>query len=209
LATYPSTTACAGSDSPLVGSWHGYVENQPAPWDELFLEINGANGDGICGTLRIGSAEPPPPATDPNVTYPPGVIDQSPNYLIPGFTLTLMNGSTDGTRVRFGVSTQEGYDGWCRLQTVYPDGNGSCSCLPPLTGGGVRSGDVCTWNGQVTDCGKVEMCAGNAVAVCMCNASGCSATTGTVDFDLRVNGDLAEGNATKNPGSRIYFTRVN
>jgi len=42
----------------------------------------------------------------------------------------------------------------------------------------------------------------------MCNASGCSATTGTVNFDLRVDGDLAEGSDTSHSNARVYFTRV-
>jgi hypothetical protein len=202
---------------PVVGRWHGYVENQEAPWDELLLEINGANGSGLCGTLKVGSAAPPAPATNPGAAYPPGAQSARQGWkLIPGYALTLENGTTDGTRVRFDVSPTESYHSWCQLQTPYDWDRSSCGCVPrtwPSTGDLVN--DVCTFidlnNGKnlTFSCSQANLCGGLGSAVCTCNASACGATDDArISFDLRITGDTAEGSETGNSTSRLYFTRV-
>ena len=216
LPAWPSSSACVGSnDLPLVGSWHGYIENQPAPWDDLLLKIEGANSDGLCGTLKVGNVEPPPPASDPNLDYPPGVshADALP-VLIPGFTMALRNGTTDGARVRFRVADYEGYRSWCELQSPYgSDGGASCGCLP--LGQATRdSSNQCkvsehggsSW--QTVDCGKAVLCGARAPGACTCTAAGCTASDAYVSqFDLRFTGDTAEGSDTEHPSARVHFTR--
>ncbi|HET7542990.1 MAG TPA: hypothetical protein VFK05_24120 [Polyangiaceae bacterium] len=205
LPEWPSTTGCASSaDFPLVGQWHGYIENRAAPWDELVLDIQGANSEGLCGTLTVGSGPPPPPASDGREAYPPSttVMHAVTRGAIPGYALTLLGGKTDGARVRFGVATAEGFKSWCELQTSYSAGSG-CACI---TAGSIQRSDAsneCT----VTDnsgvvrnftCAQVDLCASH---LCSCNASGCSAAQSEgYAFDLVVTGDTMQG-------SNAHFTR--
>jgi hypothetical protein len=222
LPEWPSTTACAGpNDSPLVGKWHGYVENAAAPWDELFLDIKGANSDGLCGTLTVGNVAPPPPATDPTRAYPPG--NRSGQPLIPGHASTLLNGKLDGSRVRFAISSQDGYRGWCQLQTSYvrPEGAGgwgarACSCLPTGSYTVSNSNGECysTYNTngvmRTFECDALACGSG----LCACNASGCDAPIEDArinyltNFDLTASGDGLEGSDTAHTGSRIHFARI-
>jgi hypothetical protein len=122
LPSWPDDSGCvAASDLPMTGTWHGYVENQGAPWDQLTLVITGASiTGGVCGTLAIGAGPPPAPATDPNVGYPPGSETGTPatELFLSGYPLTI-SGTTDGTRVVFSVIDAEPYRGWCKLQSSY------------------------------------------------------------------------------------------
>ena len=217
LPTWPSTAACAGSnDLPLVGSWHGYVENEAAPWDELFLRIEGANDSALCGTLKVGNVAPPPPATDGEVGYPPGaVVAPSAVNFIAGYAMTLLDGTTDGTRVRFTVSRSEAYKSWCELQRITYDYAGvGCACVPSWAEMGDFKADRCTFSDPnsgaelTVTCGKSALCGSPGPAQCTCNASGCTARTDSnLSFDLRFTGDTAEGVDSSHPGVRIHFTR--
>ena len=208
LPVWPSRTACAGTnDLPLVGSWRGYIENQPPPWDEISLTIEGANSSGLCGSIKFGNDEAPPPATDPNLDYPPGAhsAELGATLSIPGSALTLLDGTTDGTRVRFRVAQAEAYESWCRLQTPYGSQGGTvCGCLP--LGTATNGAGSCTVsNGSTTltvDCGKARLCGATAPGACVCNSSVCAATrASSIGFDLRFTGDTAEG-------SGAHFSRV-
>jgi hypothetical protein len=65
-------------------------------------------------------------------------------------------------------------------------------------------------DGRPLDCGKAQMCGALPLPICSCNSSGCAAGgyVGGPDFDLRFNGDTAEGSDTLHSNSRVYFTRV-
>jgi len=215
LPAWPSTAACAGSnDLPLVGSWHGYVENEAAPWDELFLSIEGANDSGLCGTLKVGNVAPPPPATDGEANYPPGPTEAQ--VFVPGYAMTLLDGNTDGTRVRFRVSRSEAFKSWCELQQTTYDWDGAgCRCIPPWGSMGDLNTGIQTFVDPNTGAkltltvGKTRLCGSPYPAVCTCNASGCTARSddGDLSFDLRFTGDTAEGVDSSHPGVRIHFTR--
>lgn len=228
LPTWDSADACAGSNHlPLVGVWHGYVEQQVSPWDDLRLEIRGASvSGGVCGTLTLGNGTVPAPATDPEQNYP----DSSPFEIstgggpgrgpggsapTPGFPLTLSRGDTDGTRVRFSVSTAEVMRSWCALQNSYqlpPNAESPCNCLPAWTSTDVGVNE-CTLNDQA---GQPELvvsmnrCMACISHVCACNAGGCDATPeyASTDFDLRFTSDTAEGSDSTHSGLRVHFTRV-
>ena len=219
LPQWPSATDCVGTnDLALVGKWHGYIENEDPPWDELFLDIKGANSSGLCGTLAVGSATPPAPATDPTHGYPPGVSNFLGWQLIPGYPMTLLGGTTDGARIRFRVAPTEGYKSWCKLQTPYGHGDGlGCGCVPSGPSMGGPSGCVITDQlTQVTrtfDCDQAGLCdpLGNGSPVCACNASGCDAVDLDLSagrFDMVVRGDTIEGSETGHPTVRVHFTRV-
>jgi len=211
-----------------VGRWHGYVENEAAPWDELFLDIKGANSNGVCGTLTVSNAEPPASPSDAKEVYPPeasaaltgadSIRVGSP--LIAGYASTLLNGKLDGTRIRFGISPREGYRSWCRLQPSYAAlgwggaSSRACSCSP---GGDAtispREGDCSsiTYSNRgvsvTLGCYQAGQC---GAEVCACNASGCDSSDGLVDnFDLTADGtDRIEGSDTDHPGKRIHFKRA-
>lgn len=218
LPVWPSTTACAGtSDLPVVGEWHGYVENAIAPWDEIFLSIKGANSDGVCGTITIGNATPPAPATDPNLVYPPGTWERV--TLIPGYTLTLLDGTVDGARLRFQVSPPEAYQSWCALQTSYVAklGANGCGCVPGYVNGILAGDNLCPVVDTVAgytekfNCDQASMCGSFSTrdTVCICNASGCGPIRDGVGdyFDLIVSGDTIEGSDTLHNNARMHFTR--
>ena len=220
LTAWPDPMGCvAGSDLPLVGTWHGYVENGTAPWDDLTLVINGASvTGGVCGTLTIGTGTPPAPATDPS--NPPGT-DRSTGAtpgVTPGFPLTLLRGTTDGTRVRFSVAQTEPYRSWCGIQSSYlndaaPNG---CSCLPNWAAMGstssTPSSGPCTLldpthaHNLTVGCAQFQLCVIGS-NTCSCNAAGCDASvTGSgADFDLRFTANTAEGSNTESLGDRTQF----
>jgi hypothetical protein len=214
-----------------VGRWHGYVENEAAPWDELFLDIKGANSNGVCGTLTVSNNEPPASPSNANEVYPAGAwfirsgpdsVDVGPP-LIAGYPSTLLNGKLDGSRIRFGISPREGHRSWCQLQSSYAAlGSGgapsrACSCLPlgattltisPRDGGDCSSVTYDRRGVSVTlGCYQAGQC---GEGVCACNASGCDAADGLVDnFDLTADGtDRIEGSDTDHPGKRIHFKRA-
>ncbi len=203
--------------SAIVGTWHGYIENQRAPWDDLTLVINGASvTGGLCGTLTVGAGAPPPPATDGNVDYPDAnetTWQGNGPRILPGFVLSLFEGTTDGTRVRFGIDDFEPWKGWCGLQTPYDTSpTGSCNCLPNWSVAGDTDCTLSDPSGAHDDihanCAKAALCS-TVGGVCTCNGSGCTAVVGaSTNFDLRFAGDEAEGSATSAPTARAHFTRV-
>ncbi len=203
LPEWPSTTACAGSnDFPLVGRWRGYTENHD---DELFLDIRGANSEGLCGTLTVGSDPPPPPATDGREAYPPGwtTMEAITRHVIPGFPMTLLAGKTDGTRVRFQTAAAEGFKSWCALQPSYPRDTSGASCGCATDGTISRGSDECVISGptgtRTLSCAQVDLC---LVGTCTCNASGCDAAQSISGaYDLVVTGDTMQGGS-------VHFTRM-
>jgi hypothetical protein len=217
LPSWPDPNSCVaasaatGTLSPLVGTWNGYIENGQPPWDQLTLTINGASVDGgVCGTLVVGAGPPPPPATDPNVGYPPsqgGFGGGSAG--VSGARLTLLMGTTDGARVRFSVAQAETWRSWCQLQPSFNNGQ-SCACLPPFSTA-MFGPSGCTFGAAsstfTVDCGKLQLCSPPQSA-CACNASGCDASNEqSDDFDLRFSGDMGEGSDTLHAQARTIFTR--
>lgn len=222
LPVWPNVEDCqTDSNLPIIGSWHGYVGNQDAPWDAMTLEIHSASVDGgVCGTLTIGEGNPPTP--DRAHGYYPGTVQSDTvltPYPVPGFKLTLFDGTTDGKRVRFSVRLAEAWREWCQLQTSYAVGSdGSvCRCLPG-NGATYNPDGTCELSGgarptSAFDCGTVQLCVGPPFSVCSCSAAGCEADTGSgsVDFDLRfVDDNDVEGSGTASNfvNAAVFFSRA-
>lgn len=226
LPTWPSSSACVpGSNLPIVGTWHGYLENGQTPWDEITLVIKGASvSGGVCGTVAIGSGSLPPPATDPNLGYPLPEPDSAyarrPEF-IAGYPLTILDGSSDGTRVQFHYADNESRRSWCQIQTPASSSasdSNYCGCLPPNWGATNAPPNGCKMidpSGGLhpVSCYKELLCS-PITHICACNSAGCDSSMdsgGT--FDLRFATDSAEGSAsglgaTANAGGRVYFTRL-
>jgi hypothetical protein len=212
----------AGPDAREIGvlgqatSWTGYIENYQFPSGSDVVKFAFASDDAgqVVGTVILGNGTPPPPATDPNVGYPPGYGSQSggliggaPNYIAEGYAYPMQNGTLDGQRLRFGVSLRDLWRDWCALQTPIP---GSSFCLPNW--GGMYSPQTgCSQTnpatGQVVpvDCGKFSLCFSGS-SVCICDPSGCRAQDDYVDdmFDVSINNDRADGSMDTH---NIHFTK--
>jgi hypothetical protein len=204
--SWPDPDSCiATSNAAITGTWKGYVESALAPWDKLVLVIQGAaEGGPVCGTLTIGSGDRPPPATDPNVGYPPGVL-LSVSAILPGFTYTLLNGTLREGRLRIGISAAEPWRGWCALQTpITDDANpGLYRCVRNWPAAGCLQTNPATGEQVSVDCGKLALCMG---MTCVCDANSCGANAAASDlFDLHVAG--AEGDGSRETGQRVRFFR--
>jgi len=194
-------------------AWTGYVENYafPSGSDTVKIAFAVDSAGQVTGTVILGNGTPPPPATDPNVGYPPGYNDQQqpllfgpPNYIAEGYAYTMRGGTLAGPRLRFGVSLTELWRDWCALQTPIP---GAFSCVPNLGAAFTSTGCYQTnpaTNEMVTvDCGKLSLCW--AGSVCQCDASGCQAQDGNNSmFDISINNDRADGSMDTH---NVHFTR--
>jgi hypothetical protein len=204
----PTSESCEnGQQLPIVGSWTGYVENQK--WasgsDVVHVVITNANDTLVCGSISLGDAPPPPPATDPSVAYPPGAFDPTHtpatgwsdttflNYA-EGFVMPMAQGTVTGSRLQFQTNWASNWDGWCGLQTPLSmtglDGTGlQYSCL---LAGGIDSAGCHSSDGSLVDCGKFMLCE----SFCECTAQGCHAwheNCDTLNFDMQVASDTATG----------------
>jgi hypothetical protein len=222
-----STPSCvAASNLPLVGTWRGSVQGSSSDWSQMTLVITGASQTGgLCGTLQIVPGTPPAPATDPNLGYPPGAEPYTnPVTLFPmsGFSYSLLAGSTDGTRLEFGVSPNDPFRGWCAIQPPIADTEnpGHFACAPndnTMYMNGVwtltpPSGPPFTIDGQ-----KLALCGGGDLAQvmpCTCSAASCTAlptgnaTFGIMSFDLVLSGDTLTGSNSVIPTLPTVFTRA-
>jgi hypothetical protein len=179
-------------------SWTGYIENCKLLWDgsdAIHLEFGTDTTGQVIGTLKFGNPSLQiPPATDPNLGYPPGYkVGSLPNWY-EGFDFSLHEGKLSPSRLQFSVDRYELWAGWCALQS--PDLGGMC--LPNW--GGTMSPDdtLCTQisptTGQaiVVDCGKFDLCISQYV--CDCSGVACKAVTGhVVMMDIAFSGDSANG----------------
>jgi hypothetical protein len=199
---WPDAGDCvATSNVRITGIWDGYTENASDPWDKVRLVINGATeGGSVCGTIALGTGTAPPPPTDPNVGYPPiANFGGMPNSIAEGFPFTMLDGTYESGRVRFGFASTEYYKTWCALQTPYQVNvqPPQYQCVPP-SGGGERFGpDGCfqidrnTQKETQFDCSRLALC-NSGGAVCACSASGCEASR-DANFKLDLHFDTAQG----------------
>ncbi|HMF40398.1 MAG TPA: hypothetical protein VKQ32_06880 [Polyangia bacterium] len=217
----PTQPNDAGSDAREIGvlgpstSWTGYVENYQFPSGSDVVKIAFASDDAgqVVGTVILGNGTPPPPATDPNVGYPPGygapqqpvIVGPPAGYIAEGYAYSMRNGTLVGSRLRFGVSLTDLWQGWCALQTPVA---GSSSCLPNW--GGMSSPSGCALLNPATnqyvpvDCGKFDLCF--LGMICRCDASGCQVQDyGISDmFDVSINNDRADGSMDTH---NVHFTK--
>jgi len=191
------TSVTGASLADYADGWDGYTEAQqfvPGS-DRLRVRIG---GDGQ-GALILGESQTYPPATDPNVGYPPGEDFMSTIFkkvmFRPGMEYPLHGVKVESKRIRFTVSMNDFYKSWCELQTpVETSTPGVYFCGPNgYTGnadGMCFTGDT----GAPVDCVKASLCTGNMV--CSCTATSCTSNADfSVQFDaaLREQGTLLEG----------------
>lgn len=197
--------ADGGAGNPLKGlegSWKGYVENFQFDdqSDAVLVAITGAGS----GQITFGNSPPPPPATDPNVGYPPGVKFMGVGASLPftgpypGFAFTLTHGTFDGQRLQFDVGTNELWKHWCEQQTpILDEINGGYFCVHNW-GGSVGSAecsqqDPKTMMNVPIDCGKLALCSPIG-GICQCTAQACSANeNATLHFDMMMATPKADG----------------
>jgi hypothetical protein len=147
--------ATSALSAAAVGQWSGYLENYTAlksGADSLALAFT-MNPDGtLAGTAKFGAAAPPAPATDPDVTWPPGLFAglRSDQILttdvaagpVEGFTYTAQDIRWEARRLRFAIYLSEPWKPWCELQHSYLV-NGGPRALPDggATAGAGGAGD--------------------------------------------------------------------
>lgn len=183
-------------DASLVGTWVGHLQvSLPAGSPTAKLVITGGNPPGY---VVFGDGSAPPPATNPDVGYPPDMPQGGgggPGYWIePGFQYHLVSGDVTAQRVKLSGASNELWKGWCRLQTSYSGGrNEPCACLPN-TNSRLSAGQ-CSLVGPKNqkladvDCGKLGLCLDYVPTdPCACFAKGCYAR-----LNLDISFDLARG----------------
>lgn len=192
-------------------SWTGYVENYQFAFgsDAIKLSLAYDPSGQVAGTVIFGNGTPPPPATDPNVGYPPG-FGSSSFLVLPteGFSYSIVTGNLTSNRLRFSVNALEPWAGWCALQPAPTDG--SDMCLPNW--GGYGGPDGC-WQTSpsgtkvMVDCGKMKLCISDRV--CACSPAGCLANDSPVAFDVFVANGTASGSVAGGMlgGNNVHFTK--
>jgi len=198
-----------------VQSWTGYIENYQAaraPTDVINLSFASDPNGVVVGSMTFGTGAPPPPATDPNVGYPPGVgLPIGQPYIAVGFPYTMANGSLVGQRLRFNVRPAELWTGWCELQVPSDDGG---FCVPNW--GYSTTGDfhTCTMMNPVThqtvavDCAKLFLCTPPAW-VCTCSSTTClpNFVNGDVSVDVTLADTTASGSLADEIDGNIHLTK--
>ncbi|HEX5101056.1 MAG TPA: hypothetical protein VFV94_16210 [Polyangiaceae bacterium] len=224
---WPSQTGCDTDPAyqDLLGTWQGQLEDfylqRIRP---LTLVINGASSHGMCGSLKWGDGEAPPPATDPSAAYPsPNVYDVmgyggSPGYSpLDGVTYTIVQGAVRDRSVRLSIGPRELWRSWCELQTSYPIEVGY-SCLPYSDVGyswGPEPDGICTAGKRSFSNFACFIC---LAGVCECDERSCTASTSdhlelalTLSSDGRVLTGPADDRATGGyieSGAAYYFEHV-
>ncbi len=199
-----------GVDASTIGplgptqSWTGYVENYTFPSGSDVIKLSFAydsNGQAV-GQVLLGNGTPPPPATDPNVGYPPGFTGPFLPNEIEGFAYSMVGGTFAASRLRFTIEGSEPWAGWCALQT--PPSDGSSGCLPNFSSaemGGTQCSYTTSSDGPtiVVDCGKWYLCYGPLAIpggfMCLCSSAGCGAQPGllSTSFDMFLANGAASG----------------
>jgi hypothetical protein len=185
-------------------SWTGYAENFQFPSGSDAIKFSFAYDPSgqVVGQVILGIGTPPPPATDPNVGYPPGYNGFKVLFAdTEGFPFSVVGGSFASHRLRFAIEGTEFWASWCALQT--PPADGSDGCLPNSVSStvGDYSCSITTANGKTTavDCTKWYLCEGevasSSASVCLCTPTGCIPRPGrdTASFDMFISDDTASG----------------
>ena len=190
------TTVTGASLGDYVDQWDGYTEAQQfvIGSDRIRVRI-GPDGQ---GTLTLGESQTYPPATDPNVGYPPNedsmavVIKES--MFRPGAEYPLHGVKVESKRIRFTVSTTDFYKAWCELQTPMATNDPNVFFCGPSGYSTNPAGMCVTETGAPIDCAKASLCIGPRV--CVCTATSCTSNSDFVtqfDAALREEGAQLEG----------------
>ena len=180
-STVADPTPCPPyAPSPLIGQWVGRIENYqfPSGSNLVHLFIEGADDKSFCGSVTFGVGPLPPPATNPDVGYPPGVdiqlLHSTPAWHGPyeGFNYRLSQATVSGNDIRYTIYTREAWKSWCVLQASYPE-NRYFRCMPNGIGemsreagadGGAECALVDSSNRTVIDCDKLILCGGTSAS---------------------------------------------
>ena len=214
--------AATGPLSQGPTSWTGYIENYQFPSGSDVIKFTSTvdSAGQVKVTVFLGNGTPPPPATDPNVGYPPGLategtmLDSASNYWSEWFAYSMTSGTFQPQRLRFTINNYQLWSGWCALEKPIDD---SGLCLPFWGGGGTTDGT--NWqcylqnpaNGQntVVDCGKDNLCVMSRVCACSTTACVYDPSSGrTASFDVAVIGPAADGSVVGLISDRanVHFT---
>jgi hypothetical protein len=216
------TASADASDSAIAtsldGIWTGYIESYtfPSGSDAITMTLQ-LSGGVVTGTMVFGNMTAPPPATNPNVGYPPGLAffaGENPPFVGEGFSYTIEMGTFDGSRLLVSVATNEIWKTWCELQQPVLWNAVDYACLPgwPST----ENGTTCSQTNPTTqmsvpvDCGKLALCKAPTGNPCACLATGCvlGPFTSQASFDMQVSGSKADGSTTGAfSDHNVHFTR--
>jgi hypothetical protein len=213
-----SASTDAGTSRPEVGplgpaqSWTGYVENYTFPSGSSAVHLTFATdaSGNVAGQVAFGQGPPPPAPTNPNIGYPPaleslysggtgpGPVYQG--YIAEGYIYQIDQGTFASDRLRFDISLNQLWAGWCALQTT-PAGSPTCVANANV-GFGTTQGGTCTYTDTTTstespiDCVKAGLCL-FPNGPCDCSAGGpCKLSTRvgpSTNFDVFMTGDTASG----------------
>jgi len=196
-------------------AWSGYVESYAfaSGSDAVRIVFDAPTGAGSqTGTVYFGMGVPPPPATDPSVGYPPGVLVDSPySYVAEGFGYRFRDAIVSASRVQIQVELGSLWAEWCSLQAPIDRGDGMYGCLPNTGFGAGPAGcwypDPMTGEDVPVDCGRLRLCGGFGNA-CSCTATECTAASGgRVTFDFHVTGNDGTGTIEIGGAHNVYLTR--
>jgi len=196
LPDWPTCSADGGAPQEI---WTGYVQG------EGLVAANGdftitmqRSGSQACGTLVFGEPTAPlPPATDAQLSYPPGLDYHTAERGVSGFSYTLLDATITGARLRFRLTFAEPWESWCELQTPYPNDaeTSGYNCLP--NAGVQEQGNHCVLIGPgplpAASCAQVNLC--DITQVCECNAERCRSSfqLSSPIGDFHLDGDKAQG----------------
>jgi hypothetical protein len=190
------TSVTGASLVDYVDEWEGYTEAQQfVPGSDRIRVRITSDGQGI---LVLGESQTYPPATDPNVGYPPNedpmmaIVKQG--MFRPGVEYPLHGVKVESKRIRFTVSPADFYQGWCALQTPVATENPDVFYCGPSGYSRAADGTCVGLTGGPINCAKAELCLGPRT--CSCTATACTSNQDySVSFDaaLREQGALLEG----------------
>jgi hypothetical protein len=203
-------SACtAAADSAISGTWRGYVQGSNLP-DEgtVVLNVTGTSDGRPCGRVTFGQGDPPAAATDGDAPYPLGTADNHeamedlPKRAYAGLPYTMLSASWNGERLLFDVGFAQILESWCPLQTPHWETGfepHAYLCLP-LWGGGYEPGEfyhlLNPYTGETVEvsASRWAYCHRTNI-VCACDAERCVASrdANLASFDLRIQGNEAEG----------------
>jgi hypothetical protein len=209
--------AATGPLSQGPTSWTGYIENYqfPSTSDVIRFTSTVDSAGQVMVTVLLGNGTPPPPATDPNVAYPPGLategmmLDSASNYWSEGFAYSMTSGTFQPQRLRFTINNYQLWSEWCALEKPI---DGSDMCIPSW-GNASCTQDQCSLRNPATgqmiqvDAGKFRLCQS---LVCACSTTACVHNLNrgtTASFDLAVIGPAADGSVVGLIGDRanVHF----
>ena len=232
--TSSDDAADAGEFKPLVPgptTWTGHVDDSdnpdfefPSGSNAIRLTLAVDDYGQVAGMVWLGNGQPPPPATDPDVGYPPepwvrsNQYGQLSNYWAEGFGYSMTNGTFSPDRLQFSIDNEELWSGWCALQpTTWANDGGSFlpnwdSTSTTLANGQPYCYQTNPANKQVVvrDCGKLDLWNSG---VCTCSTTSCEYQPNSSDsmaaFDLALSNGTAAGTVYQLFGSiaRVYFTQ--